>query len=414
MKNLRFILILPMLSFLQILHATTTHSNAPKAQTNTPVVLYQAPSETENNLPPPTSHSTKNLDSNQTTAQTGTVPITNEAPTAKTSVSTRTSTNPTTLKTPDQNPVSEATNALQLVTPEPAVNNNVSNPLNNPVEISKKAAAAALPNETITPNVAPLPTTTPQPQNSPNPSPLNVPTKAPNLAPIQNEQLAELDSSNPMPKLQSLNEQPTFQESNTTSLSHHSISVPINPVTITPAQSNVLSREKLSTPAVLPVQNTHPLQSEIALPVTALPDTTIHGTVTQANAHQYSHINSQAVSQLSTNVLNLNEISQGADETQNSYVACLTQIHSQMKSSVPQFSSDTLITLVADKCAPVEDLFSIYNILLAASKENKMLSETQAANFLEKSYQNYGREGSNRQTRVKVLQLLGFIEKDLH
>ena len=236
-------------------------------------------------------------------------------------------------------------------------------------------------------------------------NPTTQPTTPTKIQPISIEQLADVDSSNPVPKLQSLDASHRLPEQATTVTSSQTTD-PVQHSKFEPLKSPIthqLARTEENQVALTSQTPETTSTSLVAPPITST-------ATTKANTQtQFIHISPQAASQLSNRVLSIHEISQGADETQNSYVSCLTQTHAQMQISSSQFDADTLISQVAKDCAPTEDLFGIYNVILAASQANQLLSETQAARYLDRSYQNYGREYSNRETRVKIMKLLGFI-----
>ncbi|EPR85124.1 hypothetical protein L289_0581 [Acinetobacter gerneri DSM 14967 = CIP 107464 = MTCC 9824] len=69
-----------------------------------------------------------------------------------------------------------------------------------------------------------------------------------------------------------------------------------------------------------------------------------------------------------------------------------------------------LINITNATCENPEDLFNVYNILLASSSMNKPMSEKQASVFIENAYKKNGREKTNEAVRAKVLKDLRIIE----
>lgn len=124
---------------------------------------------------------------------------------------------------------------------------------------------------------------------------------------------------------------------------------------------------------------------------------------------ELAEITPQAKAQLSDKILSMEEISHGADETQNTYVACLTQTNEAIKNNFPNANQDILMGIIGSTCTSHEDLFNVYNILLASSNSQKPMSELQAAEYLEQSYKTLGRENANSEMRIKILKLLNIV-----
>ena len=119
-----------------------------------------------------------------------------------------------------------------------------------------------------------------------------------------------------------------------------------------------------------------------------------------------SEITPQAKARLTDKILSHEEINQGADETQNTYIDCLSQTTENLKAHFPHATQEALIGIIGSNCSSPEDLFNIYNILLASSKSDQPMSEIQAAGYLDNSYKTVGRENSNSAIRLKILKLL--------
>lgn len=123
-----------------------------------------------------------------------------------------------------------------------------------------------------------------------------------------------------------------------------------------------------------------------------------------------SEITPLAKAQLTDKILSPDEINHGANETQKTYIACLSQTNETVQEHFPNANQDILIGILASNCSSPEDLFNIYNILLASYNEKTPMSESQAASYLENSYKTYGREISNSTIRLKILKLLNIIQ----
>lgn len=129
-----------------------------------------------------------------------------------------------------------------------------------------------------------------------------------------------------------------------------------------------------------------------------------------AELPKLNELTPQAKAKISDKVLSKDEIMQGAERTQNLYIFCLSQTAEKLKMMYPDAKKEIIYDTLSTACEYPEDIFSIYNILLAASSMNKPMSEKQASVFLEDSYKKQGREKSNGELRNEILKSLKIIE----
>ncbi|ENV32329.1 hypothetical protein [Acinetobacter gerneri] len=129
-----------------------------------------------------------------------------------------------------------------------------------------------------------------------------------------------------------------------------------------------------------------------------------------AELPQRNNLSPQLKASLSDKILSKDEIMQGADRSQNIYFTCLSETSESIKKQFPNANKDMLINITNATCENPEDLFNVYNILLASSSMNKPMSEKQASVFIENAYKKNGREKTNEAVRAKVLKDLRIIE----
>ncbi|ENU31815.1 hypothetical protein F991_00300 [Acinetobacter sp. CIP-A165] len=121
--------------------------------------------------------------------------------------------------------------------------------------------------------------------------------------------------------------------------------------------------------------------------------------------HQQSMIHER----LSDTILSEQEILNGADNSQILYASCLIDTAQKLKNMYPDVAQDILVKTLIEACAYPEDLFSVYNILLASIKMKKPMSERQAYQYIEKAYKEKGRDQTNADFRNVLLKNLKII-----
>lgn len=132
--------------------------------------------------------------------------------------------------------------------------------------------------------------------------------------------------------------------------------------------------------------------------------------ITNASETNNNSVNTEVIEGLTDNTLSLQDIEFGALKSQFLYFTCITETAERLKSMYPDSSQIEILSTINDSCTYSEDLFSIYNIVLAHQAMKKEVSEKDALNYLEKAYKEKGREKANNKQRLKIFKTLNLIE----
>lgn len=114
--------------------------------------------------------------------------------------------------------------------------------------------------------------------------------------------------------------------------------------------------------------------------------------------------------QLSDKILTESEIMKGADQTQELYQYCIQDTISKLELMYPDADQAMVIDTVNDACIYPEDRFNLYSILLASASMKKLMSEKEAAIFIEQNYLKDGRNKANATQREKIYKNLGLLK----
>jgi hypothetical protein len=129
---------------------------------------------------------------------------------------------------------------------------------------------------------------------------------------------------------------------------------------------------------------------------------------TMANAAEENDktVNAELKKTLTNKVLTAKEIESRAEKSGYLYLYCISNTAEKLKSMYPDSSESLVLSTINDSCQYPEDLYSIYNIVLAHQNMNKKVSEQDALSYLEKAYKAKGRDETNKEQRLKLFKAL--------
>lgn len=132
-------------------------------------------------------------------------------------------------------------------------------------------------------------------------------------------------------------------------------------------------------------------------------------TIANATQENDKTVNPELKKNLTNKVLTAEEIEFGAKKSGYLYLYCISSTAEKLKSMYSDSSESLVLSTINDSCHYPEDLYGIYNIVLAHQSMNKKVSEQDALVYLEKTYKAKGREESNKEQRLKIFKALKLV-----